>query len=169
MARIHRRHLLTRSAALGAAVAGGLVFTEDSARATTAIPTSSRVMAVVQHTGNRAQVAAPGVETATGETVEVRGFPPGWQLRTGDLVLVTSPNSTTPNVAFPLVTRLVGKVERRVGWARVGSASIELRPQTIQRNNAIADPSVTGPKFEAYVIENSRDATLTCVALRPTA
>ncbi|GAA1660607.1 twin-arginine translocation signal domain-containing protein [Fodinicola feengrottensis] len=164
MAKISRRHLLTGSAALGAGVVGTLVFTESAHATPAAVPGHAKIMSVVQHTGNKAQVSANG----STETVAVHGFPAGWQLRPGDLVLVSGAASTTPNTAFPLVTRLVGSVQRSSGQVRVSSAAIELRPQTIQQSAAVGDQNVRGPKYEAYVIENSRDTTLACVALRPT-
>lgn len=168
MAKISRRHLLTGSAAVGAGLAS-LVFVEDGVRAATTTPSGSRIMAIVRHAGSHAQVALPGAADSTAETVAVHGFPPSWQLQPGDLVLVTGPRADSPNTAYPLVRRLVGKVERTARSARVAGSTMELRPQTIQDRTAITDRRVVGPKFEAYVIENSRSATLSCVALRPTA
>lgn len=171
---VSRRRLLTASAA---ATAGGAVAVALSGEPAQAAPVgSARIGRVVRQIDDAAGAGSPatavevallrpgGAQVTGVVTVAVAGFPTGWVLRTGDRVVVTGADDPDrPLTAMPLVTRLVGRVQR-TGTDTVVMAGqrLHLRVGTLETASRSADAT-----YEAYVIGNDLDGTLSCTTLRP--
>ena len=159
---LSRRDLLRRSGGVTIAAAGVLPFLDGAAEA--APQGSSRVARVVSQKGEQVTVdlldASRSVERRV--TIPMLGFPPGWQLRPGDLIIATGDRfPVDPDRAIPLYTRLRGSVTRTGRHAvQVGRTQAAIQPQTLKLK------AQNHQQLGAYCIENDFGKTLTCVALR---
>ncbi|MEV0590608.1 hypothetical protein [Nonomuraea cavernae] len=92
------------------------------------------------------------------------GFPPGWQLRPGDPVMVMKAEfHGVPDHAAPVVVSVSGSLGTQRGRSvSVAGANMNITPQTIQMGEKSADGSHT----DAFCIRNRTDNSLTAVALR---
>jgi hypothetical protein len=119
---------------------------------------------VVRHDGDVATVLLGGRT----QRLPVVGFPKGWRLRAGDRVTATSELPGLSLAVVPLVKPIQG---RFVGLATnsvvtVDSTTVRLLPAT-QRLSAHRRPAgAYRGQVQAYCVENVKDDTLTCLALR---
>jgi hypothetical protein len=122
----------------------------------------------MRQAGNTAEVS---VADNGSMIVPVHGFPEGWQLRKGDLVVLTGPNADAfPSTAMPLLAAVMGRIARtgraRKGALSVGGIEVMLRSETIIEAPAVNGAGSRATVYVASVIENALDHTLTCVALK---
>jgi len=163
-----RRALKTSGAAVAGAGVASVVFLQGAAHAAPVVKGKSRVVQVVRHTGDTAEVSVAGNDSMT---VPVHGFPVRWQLRKGDLVLLTGPDADAfPSTAMPLLAAIRGRIAHSgragKGALGVGGVEVSLRNETIIEAPMINGAGSRGTVYVASVIENALDHTLTCVALR---
>jgi hypothetical protein len=164
---VSRRTVLRRSAEVAAAGAAATVLFNGSDAQAKPAPAAGRSPfgTVVRTDGATAEVALG----ATTVTVPVVGFPPRWQLRPGDRVAVGTDADTGQQAAQPLVTRLVGPIEKTTRSGRqtavtVAGTTVVVDPATIRAGGT--GRGVAG-QYEAYYIGNDRGPTLRAVVLRP--
>ncbi|NJC83272.1 hypothetical protein [Planosporangium mesophilum] len=141
------------------------------AQAAPAAPVHSSIARVVRHEGDSAVLTVVSGLLPAGATVTapVRGFPPGWQLSEGDLVMLTSERAVYSNAATPLVTRLVGRVEGQTSaGVEIAGTRARTTDATIRQSRSVTGAS-RGPLFEAYCVKNDMSGTYSCLALRPAA
>jgi hypothetical protein len=164
--RVSRRVMLRRSAA---AVAGGaaatVLFNTADAQAAPVSPDPSGAPAegcgTVVEAGDGSARVALGSRT---RTVPVVGFPDGWRLSPGDRVSVGPAPDTAALAAQPLVTRLVGPIERADrSTVMVAGTTVVLDPTTI-RGGATARGAGS---YEVYFVTNDREPNLRAVVVRP--
>lgn len=152
-----RRSVLQNSVAVAAGAVGGMLVIDGMAAA--AVQSGARIGQVVQASGRRADVTVDG----TTRSVEIIGFPNGWQLRRGDQVMVTSPTAAeNPNSACPLVLSVEGAISHRNDTeVMVSGTPVALRPQTIRAERSAPNGSRAG----AFCLRNDVDQSLTAVAI----
>jgi hypothetical protein len=159
---LSRRDLFRRSGGVTVVAAGVLPFLDGAAEA--APQGSSHVARVLRQEGEQVTVELLDANRKVTRTARLPmlGFPPGWALRRGDLVIATGDRfPVDPDRVIPLFARLRGSVTRTGRSAvRVGGSQAVVRPQTM--NLKAQNREQRG----AYCIKNDLDETLSCVALR---
>jgi len=163
---------------VGTAVAGVVVAIgagEDVAAAGVAGRRSPLGRVIAQRRVTARVKVSPGAVAASPAStvvdVPVVGFPPDWQLRLGDRVIVTHGGPDEPVAAHPLVTRVVGSLERVPGRAgevlvAVGGVRVRVQAATIGAGPAQVKQG-SDRTYEAYYIDNDLDGVRSCVTLRP--
>lgn len=169
--RLTRREMIKQSATAAAAVAAGIVVLDGRASAAAPGPGgSARTARVIRHFRGLAevQILASGTRAVVGTTtVRASGFPAGWRLRRGDLVVVTGPDFPgEPSTATLRLKSLVGRLQasgtgRPAESVRIDGTDVMVRPQTGRK---AGPPNAT---YEAFCIENDLDHSLSAVSLRP--
>ncbi|GII21646.1 hypothetical protein [Planosporangium mesophilum] len=171
VARLARRTLLKTSAAtVGVSAAGVLIFNGE-AQAAPAAPVHSSIARVVRHEGDSAvlNVVSGRLPAGTTVTAPVRGFPPGWRLDEGDLVMLNGDRGLDPDAATPLVTRFIGRVEGQTSTEiDIAGARVRTTGATLRQSQPVIGAS-RGQQFLALCVKNDLTGAYTCFSLRPTA
>ncbi len=169
--RLTRREMIKQSATAAAAIAAAAVALDSRTSAAAAGATgSARTARVIRHLRGLAevQILASGTGAVIGNTtVRASGFPAGWRLREGDLVVVTGPDFPgEPSTATLRLKSLVGRLEASGTGGpsesvRIDGIDVMVRSETGRKGSA------RDAMYEAFCIENDLDQSLSAVSIRP--
>ncbi|WP_407563927.1 hypothetical protein [Streptomyces sp. 184] len=161
MGQRHRRRSVLKGVVGVAAVAAAAAPAVAGSPASAAPSRRAKPGLVTHVTGLSVEVELDGGGTAS---VPAVGFPDGWRMRTGDVVMVMNSDADgSPDHALPFVTAVSGPFQPGPrSEAHVDGRRIRILPETVRNG----ERRTGGSHAVAFCMENRHESVLTATAVR---